>query len=76
MGFRLVREWQNYGATTFSIMTFSITTLSIKTPCIECHYAEFRVSFIAMLSVIIQNVIRLSVCTYKHLYLWKKPWST
>ncbi len=37
-------------------MTFSIETL-----CIECHYAECRVSFVVMLNGIMPSVVMLSV---------------
>ncbi len=58
------------GATTVSITTFSIMTrsimglfmiLSITTLCISWHYAEYRISFIDMLSVVMLNVVLLSV---------------
>jgi hypothetical protein len=61
-------ERGNFGATTLSKMTFNIPTLSIKclyvTLSIECfccyaesYYAERRVLFISMLSVIMLNVV-------------------
>ncbi len=43
--------------------------LSVTTLCIECHYAEFHVSFIVMLSVVMLNAVMLSVVMFNFVML-------
>jgi hypothetical protein len=42
------------------LVTLSTTTLNITALCMECHYAEWHISFIVMLNAIMLNVVILS----------------